>query len=178
MRYFLSGGSKSGKSMLAQHLARDMAGEHPLYYIATMIPMDEEDHARIRRHLRERDGWGFETVECGASLTDGLAGCDFSGSFLLDSVTALLTNFMFPPDGNLDLTAPMRLMRELEDTIGKCKNLVIVSDDLFSDARLFDSWTEAYREGLARCCRRCVELCDTAIDVTADLPTVWKGELG
>jgi len=177
MRYFLSGGSKSGKSMLAQHLARDMAQGRPLYYIATMIPKDAEDHARIRRHLQERDGWGFETVECGASLTDGLAGCDFSGSFLLDSVTALLTNFMFPPDGNLDLTAPMRLMRQLEQTIETCENLVIVSDDLFSDARVFDHWTEAYREGLARCCRRCVELCDVAVDVNADLPVVWKGAL-
>lgn len=177
MRYFLSGGSKSGKSMLAQHLARDMAQGHPLYYIATMIPKDEEDYARIRRHLQERDGWGFETVECGASLTEGLAGCDLEGSFLLDSVTALLTNFMFPPSGDMDLTAPIRLMRELEQTIANCKNLVIVSDDLFSDARQFDHWTEAYREGLARCGRRCVELCDTAVDVNADIPIVWKGAL-
>lgn len=43
MRYFLSGGSKSGKSMLGQRLARDMAAGGPLYYIATMIPRDEED---------------------------------------------------------------------------------------------------------------------------------------
>ena len=53
MRYFLSGGSKSGKSMLGQRLARDMAAGGPLYYIATMIPRDEEDQARIRRHLQE-----------------------------------------------------------------------------------------------------------------------------
>ena len=62
MRYFLSGGSKSGKSMLGQRLARDMAAGGPLYYIATMIPRDEEDQARIRRHLQERAGWGFTTV--------------------------------------------------------------------------------------------------------------------
>lgn len=177
MRYFISGGSKSGKSMLAQRLARDMAADGPLYYIATMIPTDQEDYARIRRHLQERDGWGFETVECGASLTRGLQSCDHAGSFLLDSVTALLTNYMFPPGGDLDATGPERLLQELEDTIARCPNLVIVSDDLFSDARIFDEWTERYRQGLARCCRRCVELCDTAADVTADLPTVLKGAL-
>ena len=88
MRYFLSGGSKSGKSMLGQRLARDMAAGGPLYYIATMIPRDEEDQARIRRHLQERAGWGFTTVECGTSLLGGLQGCDPAGSFLLDSVTA------------------------------------------------------------------------------------------
>lgn len=177
MRYFISGGSKSGKSMLAQKLARDMAQTGPLYYIATMIPTDQEDYARIRRHLQERDGWGFETVECGASLIQGLQGCDYSGSFLLDSVTALLTNYMFPPNGSLDESGPTRLLQELEQTISRCPNLVIVSDDLFSDARIFDDWTERYRQGLARCCRRCVALCDTAADVTADMPTVLKGAL-
>lgn len=65
MNIFISGGCKNGKSYHAQELARDMAvqGGLPLYYLATMIPHDDEDRARIRRHLSERDGWGFETVE-------------------------------------------------------------------------------------------------------------------
>lgn len=175
MRYFVSGGSKSGKSMLAQGLARDMAKDVPLYYIATMIPKDGEDYARIARHLQEREGWGFETVECGASLLEGLAGCDFRGSFLLDSVTALLTNYMFHPDGSIDRTGPERLLAELEEVCRRCENLVIVSDDLFSDARRFDAWTECYRRGLALACRRCAALCDVALDVSANLPAVWKG---
>ena len=65
MNVFISGGCKNGKSYYAQKLASDLAREQgkPLYYIATMIPRDEEDRARIRRHLAERDGWGFETLE-------------------------------------------------------------------------------------------------------------------
>ena len=51
MTIFLSGGCKNGKSTLAQHAAKKLAGDGPLYYIATMIPHDEEDRARIRRHL-------------------------------------------------------------------------------------------------------------------------------
>ena len=175
MRILLIGGSKSGKSGLAQELCRRLAAGGPMVYWATMIPTDGEDRARIQKHLEDRAGWGFETVECGASLLEGLAGCDFRGSFLLDSVTALLTNYMFPPDGSIDRTGPERLLAELEEVCRRCENLVIVSDDLFSDARRFDAWTECYRRGLALACRRCAALCDVALDVSANLPAVWKG---
>ena len=56
MNVFISGGAKNGKSMFAQRAAKEMAEEKgaPLYYVATMIPHDEEDEARIARHIRER----------------------------------------------------------------------------------------------------------------------------
>ena len=66
MTYLLIGGSKSGKSHLAQQLCRSLGG--PLVYWATMEPVDGEDRARIARHLDERAGWGFSTVECGRAL--------------------------------------------------------------------------------------------------------------
>ena len=54
MNVFISGGCKNGKSYYAQEVARDMANEKnvPLYYLATMIPVDDEDRARIKRHVR------------------------------------------------------------------------------------------------------------------------------
>ena len=62
MTYFLSGGSKSGKSMLAQKIAKALPAPH--YYLATLRPTDAEDRAIVARHLQERDGWGFTTLEC------------------------------------------------------------------------------------------------------------------
>lgn len=177
MRYFLGGGSKSGKSMLGQRLARDMADGAPLYYIATMIPCDAEDHARIRRHLQEREGWGFTTVECGASLLTGLQGCDWNGSFLLDSVTALLSNAMFSRDGTMHADAPEQVAQEVEALCQRCRKLVIVSDDLYTDARRFDRWTQRYCAGLAMICCRAAALCDVAVEVSAGVPICWKGAL-
>ena len=60
MRILLLGGSKSGKSMMGQHMARRLSGGESMYYWATLEPRDGEDRAIVRRHLAERDGWGFE----------------------------------------------------------------------------------------------------------------------
>lgn len=61
MRVFLSGGAKNGKSGYAQHLAVQLAQGGKHYYVATMIPVDEEDRERIRHHIADRAGMGFET---------------------------------------------------------------------------------------------------------------------
>ena len=77
MSTFISGGCKNGKSLYAQRVAR--AAGAPLYYIATMIPRDWEDDARIARHRAEREGWGFETLECGRSILSCLDRADPDG---------------------------------------------------------------------------------------------------
>ena len=56
MKILLVGGSKSGKSGLAQRLCVRLAAGAPMIYWATMEPVDGEDRARIARHLDERAG--------------------------------------------------------------------------------------------------------------------------
>ena len=72
MRILLLGGSKSGKSMMGQHMARRLSAGAPMYYWATLEPRDGEDRAIVRRHLAERDGWGFKTIEQGRQLPEAL----------------------------------------------------------------------------------------------------------
>ena len=103
MNYFLSGGAKNGKSSLAQQIVCAQGGPH--YYLATMIPHDDEDRLRIRRHLENRAGLGFQTVECGTDILASLSQMDPDGAVLLDSVTALLSNEMFRADGTMDVLA-------------------------------------------------------------------------
>ena len=43
MTVFLSGGCKNGKSTLAEQIAVHLSRPEHLYYLATMIPHDEED---------------------------------------------------------------------------------------------------------------------------------------
>lgn len=174
MSTFISGGCKNGKSALALRIAR--AGGGPHYYVATMIPADGEDRARIRRHQLEREGLGFETLECGRDILACLDGADPRGAFLLDSVTALLANEMFAPDG-VHPDAHERVADALEAFVGRTSGTVLVSDDIFCDAERYDALTEAYRRGLAYVHRRLAAACDNVIEVVNGLAVVHKGEL-
>jgi Adenosyl cobinamide kinase/adenosyl cobinamide phosphate guanylyltransferase len=174
---FISGGCKNGKSYYAQHLAKQQAEQKdvPLYYLATMEPADDEDHARILRHRQERDGWGFTTLE----RSRGVSGldADFSGSFLLDSVTALLSNEMFQRDGSVDMTSYLRVAEELEELADKSGNIVFVSDYIYSDAARYDELTELYRKGLAWIDRVLAKKCEAVIEVTYGNIRLIKGEI-
>lgn len=173
---FFSGGAKNGKSTLAQTLAKRLAGEGPLYYAATMIPRDDEDLARIARHLREREGWGFTTLDCGNRVTKRIIDKKINGTFLFDSVTALLANEMFPPAGP-DLAAPERVKEDLLALADWAENIVFVSDFIFADAGRYDGLTQAYRAGLAAADRALCARADLVAEVCAGQTWIHKGAM-
>lgn len=183
MNILISGGCKNGKSYHAQELAQQMAHEQniPLYYLATMIPCDDEDNERIRRHLREREGWGFDTIEQGTDICGALQGCTVSGKpvepkgvFLLDSVTALLSNEMFRSDGSVDLNAGQRLADELVEFARRTGNTVFVSDYIYSDAHRYDNLSEKYRSSLAFLDKTLAKICDNVIEVSFGFKYSYK----
>ena len=171
MKVFISGGAKNGKSSLAQRLAREMAlqdGEKPLYYIATMIPTDDEDRGRIARHVADREGMGFVTLEKPRDIAELLmpeGEGDPEGVFLLDSVTALLANVMFG-DGEPDIKAGAKVKADLLEFCRRAEKAVFVSDYIYSEAKIFDRWTEAYREALAEVDKALAEVCHQVLEVS------------
>ncbi|MPN02661.1 hypothetical protein SDC9_149877 [bioreactor metagenome] len=177
MKLLLSGGAKNGKSMYAQHAAKRLAGNGPLYYIATMEPCDEEDLARILRHRREREGWGFETLEWGREIGLKKKGANKDGTFLLDSVTALLANELFRADGTVDAAAPGRVAMELVTLADSVRHIIFVSDTIFSDAANYGAYTQQYRRGLAFADRKLAACCDAVAELCAGQSAVYKGEL-
>ena len=179
MNIFISGGAKNGKSMYAQHLAKQMAeGDRELYYIATMDPVDEEDEIRIQRHIEDREGWGFETIEQPTDMGKIYEkDIDLDSAFLFDSVTAILSNEMFKRDGSVDLEAYKKVAKDLVEFAHNTGNTVFVSDYIYSDAARFDELTEKYRESLAYIDRQLCEACDTVIEVAYGIMSVHKGSL-
>lgn len=173
MNYFLSGGAKNGKSTLAQDILCAQRG--PRYYLATMIPHDEEDHARIRRHLAEREGLGFETVECGTDILRALERISPDGAVLLDSVTALLSNEMFRPDGTMDVSAADRLCVQLPELAQRVRCCVFVSDYLYADSGDYGAWTQSYCRGLAQIDRTLAALCENVCELCCAQRYWYKG---
>ncbi|MCL2408292.1 MAG: bifunctional adenosylcobinamide kinase/adenosylcobinamide-phosphate guanylyltransferase [Oscillospiraceae bacterium] len=175
MKIFISGGCKNGKSYYAQKLAKaQAAGE--LYYVATMKSADSEDDERIERHQRERDGWGFTTVEQPADIENILHNCDSGGSFLFDSLTALLSNEMFPMDGDINVRAAEKVSSGLNRILDEVEDIVIVSDYIYSDAMIYDELTEQYRESLAALDREAAGKCDVVLEAAYANLIVHKGE--
>ena len=179
MTCFISGGAKNGKSTLAQDIAVALASGGRLYYVATMISTGSEDDDRIRRHIADRDGMGFETVECFRNILDCLQTADSGGVFLVDSVTALIQNSLFPVEKNyeMDLSAVDRCADELVEFAHTVRHAVFVSDYIYSDAEAFSESTEMYRKCLADVDRRLAKICDTVIEVSAGQPIIHKGDL-
>jgi adenosylcobinamide kinase / adenosylcobinamide-phosphate guanylyltransferase len=174
MRIFISGGCKNGKSYYAQNLAK-VQQVRSLYYIAAMKSVDAEDDERIKRHRFDREGWGFTTVEQAVNIEKIKDICDTGGSFLLDSLTALLTNEMFPSDGIVNELAPAKIIKGLEDLTDNIKDIVIVSDYIYSDAFLFDPLTEKFRRSLAETDRFCAGVCDVVLETAYTNVIVHKG---
>ena len=179
MTVFISGGAKNGKSDFAQELAVRLADGGKHYYVATMIPCDEEDFGRICRHLASREGMGFETIECGKDILSCLDVADSGGTFLLDSTTALLMNELFPDPASceMDVEAGYRCGDDLVSFVKSVRHGVIVSDDIFSDAARYDGVTETYRKCLAYIDRKLAQACDTVIEFSAGNVIVHKGEV-
>ena len=174
MTIFLCSGCKNGKTALALKLA--LALPAPRFYIATMLPADDEDRARIGRHIAERAGLGFTTIEQPRNIACCLETAG-SGTMVVDSVTALLMNEMFPCsfEGEADPLAARRAEEGLLALAEKAENALFISDYIHSDAALYDHFTENYRRDLARLNRALARACDTVAELCAGTAVLHKG---
>ena len=176
MNVFISGGAKNGKSTYAQNLAVSMARKNksPLYYLATMIPHDDEDRERIERHRQDRQGLGFRTIECGHDIDLEIEGRE--GVFLIDSVTALLSNEMFRSNGKVDPEASIRIAENLSKLCEKHDGLIFVSDYIYGDGVEYDELTDAYIQGLAIIDKALARACDRVVEMCYGFPVDYKPE--
>jgi adenosylcobinamide kinase/adenosylcobinamide-phosphate guanylyltransferase len=173
MRILLVGGSKSGKSSLAQSLTKKLAGASPCIYWATMEPTDREDDERIERHIEDRAGLGFITIERGRDIAEVALPED--ASVLFDSVTALLANETF--GSKYEPEAYKKVSRDILTVSRSCRNFVCVADELFRDGSIYDETTEGYRRGLAFILRELARDFDAVAEVSCGIPKLIKGVL-
>ncbi|MEL4105817.1 bifunctional adenosylcobinamide kinase/adenosylcobinamide-phosphate guanylyltransferase [Oscillospiraceae bacterium WX1] len=138
------GGAASGKSEYAESLAISLP--LPRYYVATMMPFDKEDLLRIEKHRTMRAEKGFTTKERYTSLA-GLR-LPERGTVLLECLGNLTANELFAVGGAGDKTVEAVLsgVLALEQ---QCENLVIVTNDVFSDGVAYDPETARYIAALA-----------------------------
>ena len=187
------GGAKSGKSMFAQNLSKSLneSLKNPingqldgeierevgkLYYVATMNPYDLEDLKRIENHLREREGYGFNTIEETLNMSKVSSLIKEEDIVLIDSITSLVTNYMFRgKEFYKDVSDD--ILSGILEIINNSKNVVIVSDYLFSDSIQYDCYTENFRKEIGVVNRKLAKIADTVVECSYGNIIYHKGKV-
>ena len=168
MIVLVTGGSGCGKSTWAEKLVASWPNEKRVY-IATMQVYDDESVKRVARHRAQRADKGFFTIECEKDLAS--APVPEGSIVLLEDLVNLMANEMF--DGG-DVK---RIVPALKNLAGRCRHLVMVTNDVFSDGISYSESTEEYLKNLAEINRRAAEMADTVVEVVYSIPLIVKGEL-
>lgn len=122
----ITGGARSGKSVLAEKLALEF--DAPLCYLATAETLDVEMEERVRQH-RERRGAEWHTLEEPLDLLRALKDCDGRyGVILVDCITLWLSNLLFAYENREGDPEELVLsdVRQFADGLRKLKSTVIL----------------------------------------------------
>ena len=164
------GGAASGKSGYAESLVMKTA--LPRYYIATMQVWDAECAARVEKHRRMRAAKQFETVECPLHL-DAVRLPD-RGTVLLEDLGNLTANELYDPAG-AGADAAGVILRGLDVLAAQCKNLIVVSNEVFSGGADYAGDTDRYLLALAQVNNALAARADNLVRVVCGIPVYYKG---
>lgn len=175
------GGSGSGKSEYAEELIVSL-GERKQIYIATMKPWDAECERRIERHRRLRQGKGFQTVECFRNLKElkGDWPSDQSAA-LLECMSNLVSNEMFGTELGAPILDEWHTVKQVLEGIyclkERVRDLVLVSNEVFSDGEAYSPETNRYRRALGQINQEAARIADVVVEVVAGIPVFIKGKV-
>ena len=140
-------------------------------YIAAAEVRDEEMRERVILHKKRREGLGFMTIERPRNLGGVIIPED--SCLLIESLSVLLANEMFI-EGGVDFSAGGKVWADFLALRGRARHIVIVSDDVFSDGRSYDTLTELWRKSLGELHVRVAGLADEVIEVVSGCPVSYR----
>lgn len=168
------GGGASGKSEWAENLSvRINRGR--MAYIATMHPYDDECREKIEKHRAMRAGKGFVTVECPYELSRRFKNQERYDTVLLECLSNLLANEMYIL-GKKDEEAAEEIWGGIKTLSENANNLIIVSNDVFSELDNYDEFTHAYLKTIGRLNRMIAASADAVAEIVCGLPIYHKGK--
>ena len=171
MLHVVTGGSGSGKSAFAEEQILSF-GPGQRIYIATMYPgSDEENFRRIDRHRRMRSEKNFETLECYTNLAD--LELPQGSQVLLECMSNLVANEQYMKEGAGENTVSA-VLEGVENLLKSAENLVIVTNEVFSDGITYDPYTETYLQYLAAVNRHLAARAERVTEVVYGIPVAVK----
>ena len=148
------GGARSGKSAVAEALAR-RSGSVVTYVATGDAGNDGDFRARIAEHQRRRPA-EWVTIECGRDLVGALAGLD--GTVLVDSLGTWIAQW---PEFEIDTTV-------LLDGVRRCSgHVVVVSDEVGMGVHPSSDVGRAFRDALGSLNQAVANVADSVLLVVA-----------
>ncbi len=172
MMHLVTGASASGKSAYAEDLLV-LAKSAEKYYIATMRPWGAEGAARVKKHRAMREGKAFQTIEAFHTLDD--LRLPEKGSLMLECMSNLLANEQFELGGT-DEEILDRIQQGIQNLKEQTDDLIIVTNEIFSDGCRYDAETVRYIRLLGNLNIRMAEEADAVTEVVYGIPIRRKGE--
>lgn len=164
MVVLVTGGAASGKSEYAENISiKHKKGN--LIYVATMMPYDDECYKKIDRHKEMRKEKGFLTIECPydlKSIEEEYLTKD--STVLLECMSNLLANEMYD-SARKDKDSVLEIIDGISYLKDKVRNLIIVTNEIFSDGNTYDEETEKYIYNLGLINRKIGMIADEIIEV-------------
>ncbi len=173
MMALVTGGSSSGKSAFAEELACRLEPGEKLY-LATMRPCDEESGRRVARHRQMRRQKNFVTLERYLDLH--LLEAPAQRTVLLECVSNLTANELFRPGGTTEHTINF-IVNGIDKLYHNIENIVIVTNEVFSDGVRYDPATQRYLETLSQINLQLARRADLVAEVVCGIPLARKGAL-
>lgn len=166
---FVLGGAASGKSAWAENLL--LSSHLDPVYLATSRVFDDEIKMRVETHRSRRsDRW--LNYEAQIELRPVLSRLESSQAVLIDCATMWLTNLMMD---DLDVeTAQEDLLSALRDCAAP---VIIVSNEVGHGIVPENALARRFRDAQGRLNIALAAQADLAVQVTAGLPLVLKGQL-
>lgn len=178
MLALITGGSGSGKSAYAEALCVKLQQDRkeiPMVYIATMYPFDEEAFRKIDRHRELRKNKNFETVECFTNLKE-VELTQPDTTVLLECMSNLTANEMYQENGAGEQTVEA-ICEGLDHLCQQASDVVVVSNEIFSDGIEYDPETFRYQQYLGKINQYIAGKADLVVEVVYGIPLVQKGKV-
>ena len=115
-----------------------------------------------------RAGKGFETVECYTGLKNVKSACA-DCVVLLECMSNLAANEMFEEQGAHDRTVS-EVTKGIENLLEQAAHVVIVTNEIFSDAVVFDGDMDSYLEYLGKINQAAAQRADEVVEVVYGIP--------
>lgn len=165
---YIYGGVSSGKSEYAEEL---ISGEfNKKIYLATMENAGEHAGKRVEKHLLQREGKGFFTIEEPRHIKD--LNIDEDDNILLEDLTNLLSNNLFNEAGlkNNFEEITEEIFSDIITLKSRCNSVFIVGNDIFSTERNQSRELDIFIDCLYSLHKQIIEAADRVIEVVYGLP--------